>query len=265
MLVPRRQVLPGNRRKVDAAEAVRLLEGTGDQWEVNTARWHIAFALYRMGDLPAAIDPLRREIPWVSRSPMREHAQSGEWRRGGGGTRSLAEDGSAHGGAGERGRRSGGADGVQAEERRSRLYDSNQIQLRQDHLRHVGYTSIHEGHYSTIDHVLVSEEFNRASPRAIGEVIERHMIGIGFLPEQKSHGDNLKESARQRVNAPPVGGTARWSVDAKLFRGEGLVASLFHFSTRRAQYRRTARKKPAAQGHSCRRWNPTRRSQQVRM
>ena len=42
---------------------------------------------------------------------------------------------------------------------------------------------------------------------AIGEVIERHMIGIGFLPEHKSHGDNLKESARQRVNAPPVGGT----------------------------------------------------------
>ena len=33
------------------------------------------------------------------------------------------------------------------------------------------------------------------------------MIDIGFLPEHKSHDDNLKESARQRVNAPPVGGT----------------------------------------------------------
>jgi ribonucleoside-diphosphate reductase alpha chain len=42
---------------------------------------------------------------------------------------------------------------------------------------------------------------------AIGEVIERHMIEIGFLPEHKSHsgymtGDS-KESARQRVNSKP--------------------------------------------------------------
>jgi ribonucleoside-diphosphate reductase alpha chain len=34
---------------------------------------------------------------------------------------------------------------------------------------------------------------------AIGEVIERHMIGIGFLPEHKNHGDSLKEDT-----APPV-------------------------------------------------------------
>ena len=38
---------------------------------------------------------------------------------------------------------------------------------------------------------------------AIGEVIERHMIGIGFLPEHKGLSGDLKESARQRVNAPP--------------------------------------------------------------
>lgn len=30
-------------------EAVRLLSITGDQWEMNTARWHIAFCQYRMG------------------------------------------------------------------------------------------------------------------------------------------------------------------------------------------------------------------------
>jgi signal transduction histidine kinase/tetratricopeptide (TPR) repeat protein len=35
-------------------EAVRLLERTGDRWEVHTARWHIAFSLYRLGDLAAA-------------------------------------------------------------------------------------------------------------------------------------------------------------------------------------------------------------------
>jgi ribonucleoside-diphosphate reductase alpha chain len=44
---------------------------------------------------------------------------------------------------------------------------------------------------------------------AIGEVIETHMIGIGFLPEQKGSNDRLKENARQRVNAPsaPIAGT----------------------------------------------------------
>jgi signal transduction histidine kinase/tetratricopeptide (TPR) repeat protein len=40
-------------------EAVRLLERTGDRWEVNTARWHIAFSLYRLGDLPGAADMAR--------------------------------------------------------------------------------------------------------------------------------------------------------------------------------------------------------------
>ena len=40
---------------------------------------------------------------------------------------------------------------------------------------------------------------------AIGEVIERHMIEIGFLPEHENHGGNLKENARQRVNAPRHG------------------------------------------------------------
>jgi ribonucleoside-diphosphate reductase alpha chain len=38
---------------------------------------------------------------------------------------------------------------------------------------------------------------------AIGEVIERHMIEIGFLPEHKDLSGGLKESVRQRVNAPP--------------------------------------------------------------
>lgn len=96
---------------------------------------------------------------------------------GTGGTRSLA---------------GGGA--PQAEERRGRLYDSNQIQLRQDHLRHVGYTSVHEGHYSTIDHVLVSEEFNRNSPRAIGEVIDVSYFNDHLRlerPEASDHGQVL--------------------------------------------------------------------------
>ncbi len=35
-------------------EAVRLLERTGDRWEMNTASWHIAMCDYRKGNLPAA-------------------------------------------------------------------------------------------------------------------------------------------------------------------------------------------------------------------
>src|SRR5205085_9415835 len=41
-------------------EAVRLLERTGDRWEVNTANWHIAFCHYRLGELAPAVEVARR-------------------------------------------------------------------------------------------------------------------------------------------------------------------------------------------------------------
>jgi signal transduction histidine kinase len=41
-------------------EAVRLLERTGDRWEANTAEWHIAYCLYRRGDLAGAIAAAQR-------------------------------------------------------------------------------------------------------------------------------------------------------------------------------------------------------------
>ncbi len=41
-------------------EAVRLLERTGDYWEVNVARYHLALSLYRLGDLARAITEARR-------------------------------------------------------------------------------------------------------------------------------------------------------------------------------------------------------------
>ncbi len=53
-----------------------------------------------------------------------------------------------------------------------RLFESYRIQSRRDALRDVGYTHIHDGSYETIDHILVSEEFNPASRAAIGEVVE---------------------------------------------------------------------------------------------
>lgn len=37
-------------------EAIRLLERTGDRWEVNTATWHVAFSLYRLGELGQAVE-----------------------------------------------------------------------------------------------------------------------------------------------------------------------------------------------------------------
>ncbi len=40
--------------------AVRLLQRTGDQWEVNTATWNIAFAQYRLGRLQQAIATAQR-------------------------------------------------------------------------------------------------------------------------------------------------------------------------------------------------------------
>jgi len=47
-------------RWADAAdrcrEAVRILDRTGDRWESTTARWHIAYAAYRQGDLAAAAE-----------------------------------------------------------------------------------------------------------------------------------------------------------------------------------------------------------------
>ncbi|TWI64280.1 endonuclease/exonuclease/phosphatase family metal-dependent hydrolase [Pseudoduganella lurida] len=97
---------------------------------------------------------------------------------GSGGTRSVATSADPHLAA--------------AEERRGRLYDSRQIQLRQD--APTAFTSVHEGHQSTIDHVLVSEEFNRNSPRAIGEVVDVSYFNEHLQlapPEASDHGQVL--------------------------------------------------------------------------
>jgi tetratricopeptide (TPR) repeat protein len=40
--------------------AVRLLQRTGDQWEINTATWHLAFAHYRLGQLDEAVAAAQR-------------------------------------------------------------------------------------------------------------------------------------------------------------------------------------------------------------
>ncbi|WP_035821950.1 endonuclease/exonuclease/phosphatase family protein [Janthinobacterium sp. RA13] len=79
-------------------------------------------------------------------------------------------------------------------EMRARLYDANAIQQRQDALRHVGYTNIHDSAYMTIDHILVSEHFHHASPRAIGVLQEVTYLNDHLLlglPYASDHGQVL--------------------------------------------------------------------------
>jgi predicted extracellular nuclease len=75
-----------------------------------------------------------------------------------------------------------------------RLFDAYQLQRRQDHLRHVGFSSLHDGHYTTIDHILVSEEFNATLPNAIGEVVDVVYLNdhlVLELPQASDHGQVL--------------------------------------------------------------------------
>jgi predicted extracellular nuclease len=75
-----------------------------------------------------------------------------------------------------------------------RLFDAYQLQRRQDHLRHVGFSSLHDGHYTTIDHILVSEQFNAALPNAIGEVVDVVYLNdhlVLELPQASDHGQVL--------------------------------------------------------------------------
>jgi len=90
-----------------------------------------------------------------------------------------------------------------------RLFDAYQLQQRQDHLRHVGWSIAHEGQYTTIDHILVSEAFNPALPDAIGEVVDVVYLNdhvVMALPDASDHGQvlariRLFDEARGRMDA----------------------------------------------------------------
>lgn len=72
-----------------------------------------------------------------------------------------------------------------------RLYDAVQVQRRLDHQRHVGFSILHDTRHSTIDHILVSPEFNAALPQAIGEVVDVVYLNDHLdleLPEASDHG-----------------------------------------------------------------------------
>ncbi|AQR71131.1 endonuclease/exonuclease/phosphatase [Janthinobacterium sp. LM6] len=84
-------------------------------------------------------------------------------------------------------------------EMRERLYDSNAIQQRQDALRHVGYTNIHDSAYMTIDHILVSEHFHPASPRAIGVLQEVTYLNDHLLLGLRHASDHGQVLARIKL------------------------------------------------------------------
>jgi predicted extracellular nuclease len=77
------------------------------------------------------------------------------------------------------------------DEFKGRMFDCAQIQLRQDLLRHVAYTTLHEGRYHTIDHILVSEHFHPQSARAIADVLDVSYLNdhlADMRPEVSDHG-----------------------------------------------------------------------------
>lgn len=72
-----------------------------------------------------------------------------------------------------------------------RMFECYRLQSRRDPLRDVGYTHVHDGNFETIDHVLVSEEFNPASPHALGEVLEVAYLNDHVIlrtPDASDHG-----------------------------------------------------------------------------
>jgi predicted extracellular nuclease len=90
------------------------------------------------------------------------------------------------------------------EELNGHLFDCNQIQAGRDQLRNVGYTIVHEGHYMTIDHVLVSEEFNPASRHAVGEVLDVTYLNDHLLQEKPEASDHGQVLVRLRLYGEPA-------------------------------------------------------------
>jgi endonuclease/exonuclease/phosphatase family metal-dependent hydrolase len=77
-----------------------------------------------------------------------------------------------------------------------RLFDSYRIQSRRDPSRDVGYTHMHDGIYETIDHILVSADFNAALPNAIGEVTDVIYLNDHMVLKQPHASDHGQVVAR---------------------------------------------------------------------
>jgi len=92
-----------------------------------------------------------------------------------------------------------------------RMFDAARLHLHQDSQRNVGFSIVHESRHSTIDHILVSQEFNPMLPNAIGEVVDvvylNDHLNLG-LPEASDHGQVLA-----RIRLYPQAGQAGGGLD----------------------------------------------------
>ncbi|SFD77277.1 endonuclease/exonuclease/phosphatase family protein [Massilia yuzhufengensis] len=75
-----------------------------------------------------------------------------------------------------------------------RMFDAARLHRHQDSQRNVGFSIVHGSRHSTIDHILVSQEFNPVLPNAIGEVMDvvylNDHLNLG-LPQASDHGQVL--------------------------------------------------------------------------
>lgn len=102
-----------------------------------------------------------------------------------------------------------------------RLFDSNRVQSCKS-LHDVGYSHVHEDTHETVDHVLVSREFNPESSFAIGEVLQVIHINDHVelkLPEATDHGlvlvrIKLREPDAGQAQASPYLASASPTTDA---------------------------------------------------
>lgn len=88
----------------------------------------------------------------------------------------------------------------------NRLFDCARIQSQHALQNEVGYTHMHDGNYEIIDHILVSEEFNPASPHAIGEVIDVRYLNDHMVFRESHMSDHGAVLARIRLyqHQPPI-------------------------------------------------------------
>jgi endonuclease/exonuclease/phosphatase family metal-dependent hydrolase len=87
----------------------------------------------------------------------------------------------------------------------NRLFDCYLIQSQHDPVRDVGYTHMHESSFETVDHIFVSEEFNPASPLAIGEVLEVIYLNDHVALQQPEASDHGIVLARLHLSRPETG------------------------------------------------------------
>ena len=84
----------------------------------------------------------------------------------------------------------------------ARLFNALQIQSDMATPRDVAYTHMHDGGFETIDHILFSEEFNPASPHAIGAVLQVQYLNGHVSQRPAAASDHGQVLVRVRLFDP---------------------------------------------------------------